>query len=725
MAFPKAQPAPPRKKAPFPKGATKKEFLYEGEKDFEPWEMFDKFLVNNMDSSVFNLIDESDVKKAPNVVQWFIGREFLGLDISPPYPKQIQFALELFEDFCPDCSDKRLVQNLYQQTMDEILDRVVLLEFGVCPKCKKNRGEFVESGIFTYPDELAICGGQRIGKSFEIGLIASYQLHRFLTLGVPYRYFHQQPSSVFHMTFTAVDFTQAMDNLFEPFAGMIGNSPWFTEYHETLDYFSGKHGLPPQWEFPKQHLGYVHKRLNIGPATPNFRKMRGRTRFFFSIDEIGWFDFGDDAKKKVTLSADGVYAALNNSLRTIRSEAKAKMASGLFNVPTALAVNASSPSNINDKIMKLIREGANMPSRKVFHLATWEAHPRMTYADIAAEITNPIELARDFEAVPPLAASPFIHDDDTVFRAIGGSKQYLTGITKYHTDDFGKKSLHLELGMSNTSKQVPRVLSIDPGLSHDSFGMSLLSFFPPDITFVDDVLECKPEPGCPVNFHLLFNECIVPIIEKFHIVAVVYDQWQSQMQMDEMQTKYGVLSEQITLVWDDFVNFRSALISAKLRLPAPEKPAEGIKDPATDIDIFSKGAPRLKLIAQLLMVNEVGRKVTKPQGCSISDDIFRSIVVGEKYIREHLPAFLKGRFRTAGAGALGQLQGYTPNQGIGGRATIKAPLNQYGATKYIQHQSTNVGVVAGRHLVQGPQSGIQNLRGVKRKPKSLLFYGDR
>ena len=1166
MAFVKAQPAAPKKpvkRKQLIRKPAKKEKLYEGEEDFEPWEMFDKFLQHNLDSSVFNLIDESDVKKAPNVVEWFIGREYLGLDISPPYPKQIQFALELFEDFCPDCSDKHTLQHMFKQTIDEILDKIVLLQYGVCPKCSKTRGDFHQQGIFTYPDELAVCGGQRIGKSFEVGLIASYQLHRFLTLGVPYRYFHQQPSSIFMMTFTAVDFTQAMDNLFEPFAGMITNSPWFNEYHELLDYYANKHGLPAQWEFPKESLGYVHKRLNVGPASPNFRKMRGRTRFFFclaedtriwtpygsclisdvfptnpakgftpmvglqlltddgfknvskvyyeedapilevttdsgyvvkgtpnhpvwvctsegeikqksletlttadwvviskdirfadsnpdisfqpngnpwrykqypdvmtvelgkllgylmaegdispkgvrfissdsdiqqdfekcfeacfgltpkvaqyvsetdttiwrtscqsphvssffkhlgfwgnsrtkqtpsiiwkcnretirsylsglfdgdgysessfirlqlmnagviedtqmlllgfgivskrsldkrgisslvlygsyadkfrsdigfvcqykqdvptqirlsertpfqsqilrkyrlpysykymcedgqarrfsfgqffraeysggasefasyhdleevdlnavgqinssvaynlrtllqnrdrfyydkvasiilseqckvydfevpdghtfiqnvivggnSIDEIGWFDFGDESKKKVTLSADGIYAALNNSLRTIRSEAKAKQAGGLYDVPTGLAVNASSPSNINDMIMKLIREGADMPKRKVFHLATWEAHPRMTYADIAAEITNPLELARDFEAVPPLAANPFIHDDDTVFRAIDvdRDRRFLTGIQDYHTDSFGKKSACLKLTIHRASKQIPRVLSVDPGVSHDSFGLSMLSFYPPDITMVDDVLECKPEPGCPVNFHLLFNDVIVPIIEKFYIVAVVYDQWQSQMQMDEIRTKYHTLSEQIALVWDDFVNFRSALLSAKLKFPNPEKPAMGIKDPSTDIDVFSKNAPRLKLIAQLLMVNEAGRKVTKPQGCKISDDIFRSVVVGEKYIRENINMFLKGRFRNApGAGAIGNLKGYTPLQGIGGPASIKSPYNQYGATKHIQHQSSEVGVVAGRNLVQGPNNRLQ--RGVKQKPKSFLFYGDR
>ena len=116
----------------------------------DPEDLVNKAIASNLDSSIFS-IDESDIEWCPNILEWVMEPKYLSAE-SRPFPKQMQWMLQLFEDYCPICSDYDYIQDVpVGSTFDNLIDRVQPLNFGVCPKCKKNRFDFEKGGYFHFP----------------------------------------------------------------------------------------------------------------------------------------------------------------------------------------------------------------------------------------------------------------------------------------------------------------------------------------------------------------------------------------------------------------------------------------------------------------------------------------------------------------------------------------------------------------------------------------------
>lgn len=99
---------------------------------------------------------------APNVLAWCADKRFLGMK---PYAKQAEILLHLFEDYCVHCSDVSYLADIpTQDTVEQVMARVALLNFGVCPHCNFDRSVGRASNVFNDPLELIAVIGQRAGK---------------------------------------------------------------------------------------------------------------------------------------------------------------------------------------------------------------------------------------------------------------------------------------------------------------------------------------------------------------------------------------------------------------------------------------------------------------------------------------------------------------------------------------------------------------------------------
>lgn len=127
-------------------------------RDFNPSKILDDFTSSGLDASIFENIDESKFKKAPNIVDFAVSPEFLNATM---LPKQIEMGLKLFAEYCPDCSDLYFLDSLYDQDLGTIRKNVQFLEHGVCPSCLKNRWNFIQEGKLHDYNEFAGCLGQR------------------------------------------------------------------------------------------------------------------------------------------------------------------------------------------------------------------------------------------------------------------------------------------------------------------------------------------------------------------------------------------------------------------------------------------------------------------------------------------------------------------------------------------------------------------------------------
>lgn len=340
----------------------------------------------------FNL-DMSDMPIAKNVLEWLIGEKFFNLGNTRdgkvgrgPYAKQIQMALQLREDYCPYCTDSRLVINNkldlpVDLSIGNTLDRVVLLEHGICPKCKRNRLDFLKEGKFCVPHTLIGRCGLRSGKSIWICMDCSYSLHRILTISNPQEYYKLSFDSPLFFIFTASAYCLANESLWQPFKALRNISPWFSEYHKLLKYYEERLG---ENVFYDEDDYYFYKHVGIAgfcEAPEMIEQLHESIGFYVAIDEGEWLDN----------SVTNIDTILENTLLPIRSAAESLQSQGVINPLSAYMINMSSVSDTTSQQM--------IGKDTVFaHYATWEFNPSQTLKKLRNTHRDDSIFWRDFGA---------------------------------------------------------------------------------------------------------------------------------------------------------------------------------------------------------------------------------------------------------------------------------------------------------------------------------------
>lgn len=637
----------------------------------------------NLDASIFE-IDDNEHPQAPNVIQWVIGATFLNTSL---FTKQAEILVKLYADYCPECTDPDYFENVPVDDSSGIgyfQERVALLFEGKCDKCGKTRPELFDE----IPNELVAVLGQRSGKSvLTASHIATYQLHRFLKLPNPARYYKQIAGQVFDMVFTAFTAGQAKSTLWSKFDGAIQASPWFKDYHQFLDTKGRELGIE-LYSHKNTFLVYGgSKRLLATYKPSDLRSLRGDTRIFAAIDELGWMGEGDAVKA----NGEEVHKSLGNSLRTIRSGAKRKWDDGEYNAPTAIMANISSPSSAWDPIMTLLKQGKTNKSMVCFHSSTWDFNPQIRREDLASEEqTNAAAFARDFGADPPLADTPWLGNVQNLERVYDPN---LKSIFKYgHTyiqDEAGTgRYVAAELRASSLIDDgIPRIITVDAGETGNAFSVGMYHLEASeefgDTVITDAQVEVQPEHNksinetVPVHFPTMVDNFIVQLCNSYSVAYVVWDRWQSTGEIQRLRDK-KIVAEKYSPKRVDFQNLRNRIHSGRLKAPSPER--TDFADFDLHDPICRKRFPWTHFYIQLATVREVGLKVLKPLGGD--DDMFRTLVLADKYlsdpaIQKKMLRFTKRAGRTGGARVLGSVSSY----GGGGGNNSSGRLGNYMSVK--------------------------------------------
>lgn len=622
----------------------------------------------NIDDRILDQIDESDLPIPANFIEFVTSKKFLNTTI---FPRQIQIASQFYEEMCPDCSNKEAMNNLYDQKLDWIYDNIVFLRNGVCPICKKNKIDFIREGKFTFPDSLFVCCGQRSGKSIlGGGLIPHYTTARILCMTnkkgkrvIPYKYFHNPPAP-FYGTFTAVSLKQAMDNLWQPFRGYL-DSPWWKLYFEILDYYGKKLGV----ELYKNNTTYLqiqHKKLAWLCEPPSKKKLRGKTRFYFGIDELSWHDLGTK-EDSILGSAKEVMASGRNSLLTFRKKANNKLLKGNFNIPTAIECYCSSPAEANDILMRKVREAKSNPKMLGFRYATWEFNPDYKGPEDIGE-TDQMVLMRDFGANPPLGDKQYYSDAKNLVEMIGNKINMVNYSTQESKNEFGEVSLYPKIETFNYTNTFPKILTLDNGQANNCFAASLLHI-DNGIVVTDSLFNVKPTKINKVNLSKCFDDFVKKLVtnKQLNIVMVAYDRWNSAQAVDSLKDS-GVLAIQYSPKYQDFDDIRKNYFSTKsfsFTKPLLINPRVLI-DYEGDFDFLEASYKDINfgLLYQILTVRDLGKMLAKPSYGD--DDLFRAWSLGSILIRkdEYKDKFnsTKGSYQTKRAlGSIAMYRGSRPN----------------------------------------------------------------
>lgn len=632
--------------------------------DFDPAKLAEEAIEANLDPSIFDQIEEGDIRWPKNVIDWVRSKRFLNVT---PFPRQIEICANFLGQFCPRCSDPALMEQdrwggnlLLMPAVDyplgEIWDRVSFLEDGVCPKCGVTKLELINKGELTPYINLNGCAGMRSSKTVIVGgLVGTYQVVRFLQLKSPSQFFGLMANQTLHATFVAITAGQAQETLWDAFKDRVDSAPWFKEYHAFLNEEAKRLGKDRFHNDKQTFLAYEHKQLIVSFCGPDIRTIRGRTRFYTGIDEKGWFDVEADkssASGKIRLNAHQTHEALIKSLRTIRSSAMKLRDSGFHDPPDALNSDVSSPSSLNDAIMVGLREANEDPTIYPFHYATWEMNPNVPLSSLRHEMRNKRDFERDYAAVPPLGANQFIDNQPAVEKCQMKESQnrWISWTPRYVTDEFGDRTMYLEVKVLKREKNRPRLLTVDTGLTNNSYAIELWSY---DREFqrpvCDIAIECMPEEKegerILVNFPLMFEHAIVPLVKDFRVIMAAFDRWNSIDQVQRLRLDYKVEAIQYVLKWADFQAIRARLLDSSVRLPRMEMSIQDVRQSDKNFDDIVRNVPITHLVLQILTVREGGRKVIKP--INGTDDLFRCLCLAVKFLLD--PDYTK-KFEQYGSG---------------------------------------------------------------------------
>lgn len=109
-------------------------------------------------------IDDKDLPKAKNFFEFSTGKDFLNIT---PFAKQLQIGINLYQEYCPreSCTDVKYLKDIpVDDSYEDILNKVTLLEYSICPKCKRKKVNFIRKNKLCDKFELAANCGQRSGK---------------------------------------------------------------------------------------------------------------------------------------------------------------------------------------------------------------------------------------------------------------------------------------------------------------------------------------------------------------------------------------------------------------------------------------------------------------------------------------------------------------------------------------------------------------------------------
>lgn len=469
------------------------------------------------------------------------------------------------------------------------------------------------------------------GKSIVVALISTYITHRVLMMQKPTEIYRVGPNQMLHGAFVALTAGQAKDTLWEPYYGYILESPWFKKYHALLDFYQQKY-KQTIYKVMDSYILYRHRNLFVHYAGPDKRVLRGRTRIFASIDEIGWFDNSKDSGK-VKVDASEVYIALERSLLTCRSAEEFQLGLDYDQCFSAYFLNISSPSSVRDKICELVRLSEGSTKLLGLHKPTWEMNPNVPQDSpiiIEAYRKDPVTAERDYGANPPLSSNPFIRSRSMVMDCM---KEKGRNFIKYNQQIYrAKDGGKYRYGSVQKIKQStqPSIMAIDAGLTNNSFAMVVGTKDDANIN-LDLLIEIMPLPGIPLHYTMIYEHLILPVIEARNVRVLLADRWNSVKLLQDAETQSDRLqvAKSYSVKYSDLWNTKASIESGRMRYPrAEEQDVDKILgfDPDDYPRCFT-GKEAEHLILQMLTVQDTGKQVIK--GENLTDDIWRAAVLLE------------------------------------------------------------------------------------------------
>lgn len=599
-------------------------------------------------------INDSEIPEMANFFEFCYDPNY-GFKTIKPFARQMWMYSKLFGEICPKCTKSKYQDSILSIPVDAkpsyFNKKITLFRWGVCPKCGLHRSKAFKKGKLNIYQELVQICGQRSGKSIGVSFASTYLLHKMLKLQRPAEFYTGLSNVTLVASFVAMSLSSVMTLLWEPIMDAIENSMWFDEYHELLKYYEKKYGIEI-YKKKDTYVRYRHRKIFLQPEVPHKGKLRGKTRWLFSIDEM---DHMSEDGDKITVSGTKIWEALDRSCLTMRQSAYDYLRSGNYDtILPSMALNVSSPASISGPLFTRFKKNEFSRTVLTVHTPTWEINPKVprnSEVIVQAYLDDPVMADRDYAAIPPENANPFFTNTGKISACFGT----LSGKNKIEYKEIivrkrDRAYVYPEITGLNTAGVSPNgtILALDAGHSNNSFGMAILQKSQKKIEVIA-VIEVMPEKNkTTISQGKIIKKLLPRIIKEFDIRGIVADRWQSlaTLSVAEEENPSLLFTEVYSAKYIDFIQFRSSVQDeAQVLFPKTELSEDDCLIPKSDYPEVYRGKPVSHLRNQFSTVVDKLKMVDK--GDHRTDDILRAVVLGYRFLmNEKYDKYFKPRKQT-------------------------------------------------------------------------------
>jgi hypothetical protein len=348
---------------------------------------------------------------------------------------------------------------------------------------------------------LTICAGMRSGKTALASLIGAYEFFDVITIDNPSAYYGLIRNQPIFLTTVATSSKLAEDGVFYNWINYIEGCDWFDTWVDI--------------KISDERISCVDKNVYCQVLGSWATTVAGRSNRFVAFDELDLFDQATDGRR----SGWEMYATLSKSTSTFGLDGH--------------VMSISSPKSPTGVIMTLYRRGVRDPLKTAAYLLpTWEMNPNYTKEALMEEFKHDLpSFWRDFGCQPEIA----------------GGLQFPDGIKQYPMMNVLKSDVAPKL-----TTPVSRVMSIDPAVTNDSFGVATAYLNPVGDIVVDGVHKFSKTEGAihisPREVESFILGKIIPL----SIGAFVFDTWMYPNIIEELDLRYGIKAEKHIVSKEDY-----------------------------------------------------------------------------------------------------------------------------------------------------------------------------
>lgn len=345
------------------------------------------------------------------------------------------------------------------------------------------RDRYISSAI-PYK-KMVLRAGMRSGKTALASVMGVYGLFDIITLDNPAEYYKLLRNQPIFITAVATSEKLASDGVFTNMCNIIEASEWFATWGDL--------------KVTNDRITQLKKHVIAQVLSSWATTAVGRSNFMVIFDELDLFE--ETSGKR---GAWEIYSRLRKSTDTFGRDGR--------------VVAISSPKGANGIITQLWRTGQEEENTLALTYKTWEMNPNLSEDALKEEYKYDMATFwRDFACQPEIA----------------GGIEFPEGVRLTQMENV------LET-LRVSPMPVIRVLSIDPAVRNDAFGMAVGRLDPNGGIIIDGVTKFVRREGDPYISPTEIRTFVEHVVEKLGVNYLVYDTWMFPELIEHVNIKYGI-----------------------------------------------------------------------------------------------------------------------------------------------------------------------------------------